>query len=68
MLDRKDFVPRRLPHLPRGKLPIYKIKGCVVDRCVLYTFRGAVYFAETENPEPELMKWLNWKDRSWNES
>ncbi len=45
-----------------------EIKGCVVDRCVLYTFRGAVYFAETDIPEPELMKWWNWKDREWNES
>jgi predicted RecB family nuclease len=43
------------------------IKGQVVDRCVLYTFRGAVYFAETPDPEPELMKWWNWKDRSYRE-
>ena len=33
-----------------------------IDRCVLYEFRCAVYFAETPNPKPELLKWWNWKD------
>jgi len=33
-----------------------------VDRCMLYTFRCAVYFAETKNPEAEKLKWWNWKD------
>lgn len=32
------------------------------DRCVLYVFRCAVYFAETERPDPELCKWWSWKD------
>ncbi|MFO1378791.1 MAG: helix-hairpin-helix domain-containing protein [Chitinivorax sp.] len=32
------------------------------DRCVLYVFRCAVYFAETAQPEPEKLKWWNWKD------
>lgn len=39
-----------------------KLKGCHVDRCLLYVFRCAVYFAETKNPDPELLKWWNWKD------
>lgn len=41
----------------------YKI-GQVQDRCLLYVFRTAVYFAETEKEErnPELLKWWNWKD------
>lgn len=34
------------------------------DRCVLYTFRCAVYFARTPDPDPELLKWWHWKDRS----
>jgi hypothetical protein len=38
-------------------------KGTVVDRCVLYTFRCAVYFAGTADPDPEKLKWWNWKDR-----
>jgi nucleotidyltransferase/DNA polymerase involved in DNA repair len=36
--------------------------GRTVDRCVLYAFRCAVYFAETADPDPSLLKWWNWKD------
>lgn len=38
------------------------IKGCKIDRCQLYVFRCAVYFAENETHEPEKLKWWNWKD------
>ena len=38
-------------------------RGERMDRCVLYVFRCAVYFAETPDPERELLKWWNWKDR-----
>lgn len=36
----------------------------VQDRCLLYVFRCAVYFAETEGKliEQEKLKWWNWKD------
>ncbi len=38
--------------------------GVVQDRCVLYTFRCAVYYADTkkENQDSEKLKWWNWKD------
>jgi hypothetical protein len=36
--------------------------GSPVDRCVLYVYRLAVYFAENEIHEPEKLKWWNWKD------
>ena len=38
--------------------------GCIQDRCLLYVFRCAVYFAETpENQrDAEKLKWWNWKD------
>lgn len=38
--------------------------GTIQDRCLLYVFRGAVYFAETpkEKREDEKLKWWNWKD------
>ncbi len=36
--------------------------GKHVDRCVLYVFRCAVYFASEPNPDPELLKWWSWKD------
>jgi len=38
-------------------------KGIKVDRCVLYVFRCAVYYAMTTTHEPELLKWWNWKDK-----
>jgi hypothetical protein len=40
------------------------LRGVHQDRCVLYTFRCAVYFAKEPNPEPERLKWWNWKDAS----
>jgi hypothetical protein len=33
-----------------------------IDRCVLYVFRCAVYFAGSNMHNPELLKWWNWKD------
>ena len=41
-----------------------KHAGTVQDRCLLYVFRGAVYFAETpsEKLDPEKLKWWNWKE------
>lgn len=40
------------------------LAGCHVDRCMLYVFRLAVYFARTEPEDrlPEKLKWWNWKD------
>lgn len=38
------------------------IRGTHIDRCVLYVFRCAVYYAETLNPDEEKLKWWNWKD------
>jgi len=34
-----------------------------IDRCVLYVFRRAVYFAKTPNPDVEKLKWWRWKDK-----
>ena len=39
-----------------------KLTGHRVDRCVLYVFRCAIYFASTKRPDPEKLKWWNWKD------
>jgi predicted flap endonuclease-1-like 5' DNA nuclease len=41
---------------------LMKQVGGHVDRCVLYVFRCAVYFAEEARPNPEKLKWWNWKD------
>lgn len=40
------------------------LRGLYMDRCVLYAFRCAVYFAEAREHDPELLKWWNWKDGS----
>lgn len=40
-----------------------KLRGNVQDRCVLYVFKCAVYYAEQDHPDPELLKWWNWKDK-----
>jgi Pathogenicity locus len=33
-----------------------------VDRCMLYVFRCAVYFASHREHDPALLRWWNWKD------
>ncbi|WP_177734368.1 MULTISPECIES: helix-hairpin-helix domain-containing protein [Flavobacterium] len=35
------------------------------ERCLLYVFRCAVYFAETpmNRQDSEKLKWWNWKDK-----
>ncbi len=39
------------------------LRGEKIDRCVLYVFRCATYFAGNRAHDPELLKWWNWKDR-----
>ena len=52
----------------KGKNPerLYKklcnYKAAPVDRCMLYVFRCAVYFASNTEHDPQLLKWWNWKD------
>jgi len=41
-----------------------RIVGKIQDRCLLYVFREAVYFAEHKKPNPEKLKWWNWKDKN----
>ncbi len=38
------------------------LRGQHIDRCVLYVFRCAVYYASKSIHKPELLKWWNWKD------
>ena len=42
---------------------LIRLRKKPVDRCVLYVFRCAVYFANTAKPDPKLLKWWRWKDR-----
>ncbi|MGD2095606.1 MAG: helix-hairpin-helix domain-containing protein [Phycisphaerales bacterium] len=39
-------------------------KANPVDKCMLYVFRCAVYFASNTKHDKKLLKWWNWKDRN----
>ncbi len=66
--DLRDIGIRLVSDL-KGKDPerLYEASnrnaGKVQDRCLLYVFREAVYFAENPDPDPEKLKWWNWKDK-----
>ena len=67
--DLWDLGIRRVSDL-KGKDPekLY-VKRCAqvgmeIDRCLLYVFRCAVYYASTQRRQPELLKWWNWKNRT----
>ncbi len=57
--DLKDKNPEVLFDLSN------RYAGAVQDRCLLYSFRCAVYYASTapEALDLELLKWWNWKDK-----
>ena len=65
--DMQDIGIRGVNDL-KGKNPerLYKklcdYKAAPVDRCILYVFRCAVYFASNTKHDPRLLKWWNWKD------
>ena len=40
-------------------------QGVSLDRCLLYVYRLAVYYAEHEERDPALLKWWRWKDRPY---
>ncbi len=37
-------------------------QGCQVDRCALYVYRLAVYYAEHGGCPPDKQHWWDWKD------
>jgi nucleotidyltransferase/DNA polymerase involved in DNA repair len=49
---------RKNPEILYAKLT--KLRGCLIDRCVLYAFRCAVYYAQ-DGRDPKKLKWWNWK-------
>jgi hypothetical protein len=55
--DLKDQDPERLYERLCAQ------QATQVDRCMLYVFRCAVYYASFDKHNPELLKWWNWKDR-----
>ena len=55
----------------KGRDPeeIYRLdclkKGYLEDRCQLYVFRCAVYYADHSSHESEKLKWWYWKDKEY---
>ncbi len=41
------------------------MKGMQVDKCQLYVYRCAVYYAEHETHDPKKLKWWYWKDKQY---
>ncbi len=41
-----------------------QVTGTHQDRCVLYTFRCAVYFVNEKQHNPRLLKWWSWSDEN----
>jgi hypothetical protein len=41
---------------------LMQIDGSHIDRCVLYVFRCAVYYADGGR-DVDKLKWWNWKDK-----
>lgn len=67
--DLRDIGVDR-PSCLKGKNPerLYEklcaLRGEQIDRCMLYVFRSAVYYANTKKHDPEKLKWWHWKDRT----
>jgi len=40
-----------------------QFKASLIDRCMLYVFRCAIYYASNTDHDPQLLKWQNWKDK-----
>jgi len=61
------------PALARGSKPRASTAGAdprakpgapaAVDRCALYVFRCAVYYASHAKHDPEKLLWWNWQDK-----
>jgi hypothetical protein len=41
-----------------------KLRGMTQDRCLLYVFKCAVYYASEPKPKARLLKWWNWSDEN----
>ena len=66
-VDLRDLGYKRVADL-KGEDPqeiyerLMRIRGGHQDRCVLYVFRCAVYFASRRKYDAEKLKWWNWSD------
>lgn len=63
-IDRPSCLKGRDPE--RLYAELCRMRGARIDRCMLYVFRCAVYYANTPvaRRDPEKLKWWYWKDVS----
>ena len=54
--DLKNRNPEQLYRALESRMKVH------VDRCVLYAFRCALYYANHQRHDPEKLKWWYWKD------
>jgi hypothetical protein len=54
--DLKDADPQKMYD------KLIRLRGAHQDRCVLYVFKCAVYYASRAKHDPEKLKWWNWSD------
>jgi len=60
-VDRPSYLKGKNPEQLYAKL--CKLRGQHIDRCMLYTFRCAIYYVNNRKHDPEKMKWWYWKDQ-----
>jgi hypothetical protein len=66
-IDLRDLGIRQVRDL-KGHDPeemyqrLMRLRGGHQDRCVLYVFRCAVYYASTKRPRRKMLDWWYWKD------
>ena len=58
-IERVDGLVGRDPEQLYARMCAHQ--GVTIDRCLLYVFRLAVYYAQGGR-DGELLKWWNWKD------
>lgn len=56
-----DDLSRQNPEFLYERLCV--MRGQHIDRCVLYVFRCAVYYASGGDHDPRLLMWWHWKDK-----
>jgi hypothetical protein len=58
-VDRPSCLKGKNPERLYAKL--CKLRGVHIDRCMLYTFRCAVYYINTKKHDPRKLLWWNWE-------
>ncbi len=41
-----------------------KLRGTIIDRCMLYTFRCMIYYVSETKHDSKLLNWWMWSDKN----